>query len=182
MKTTKFLTYTIFVLFLGFAIASCSGDDGATGPAGADGTDGIDGQDGSANVQTFTFDISDKSGVWFSLAVPQITQEVLDNNVILHYLISGISYIPVPGRGFNPACEVVVRNALGEALFVFYQMGTTDYYTIDTGEYDEAKIIIFESSGKSSSGKQAIYTELKNAGVDINDYYDVCDYYGINTD
>jgi hypothetical protein len=52
----------------------------------------------------------------------------------------------------------------------------------------KVKIIIIESSnttttsgnGRMANPQQAVYNELENAGVDINNYYEVCNYYGIN--
>jgi len=189
MKTIKFLTYAVFVLFLGVAITSCKGDDGADGAdgidgsAGADGLDGNDGNDGNANVQTLTYDISTESGIEFSVSVPEITQSVIDNDVVLSYVLSAANWsYPIPGPGIAGAH--LIRNYFNST---FYSLGFKNWdgtnLDMTAGQYTTLKLIIIESTGSKSAGNNTaqveIYTELKNAGVDINDYQDVCDYYGI---
>lgn len=186
MKTINFFAYTVFVLFLGVAISSCKGDDGADGAdgiAGADGLDGAAGQDGNANVQTLTYDISAEIGSEIQTPVPEFTQSVLDNDVILWYLKADIIYYAIPGAvdGGNYLARCFAIEGASYVRFVNWD-GTN--HTIPVGYYDNLKIIIIESTGGKSVGsdnsQQEILTELKNAGVDINDYHDVCDYYGIN--
>ena len=186
MKTMKFLTYATFVLFLGFAISSCTGDDGADGQdgiEGAAGADGQDGQDGNANVQTLTYDISAEIGSEIQTPVPEFTQSVLDNDVILWYLKADIIYYAIPGAvdGGNYLARCF---AIENASYVRFVNWDGTNHTIPVGYYDTLKIIIIKSTSGRSMGsdnsQQEILTELKNAGIDINDYYDVCDYYGIN--
>ena len=56
-------------------------------------------------------------------------------------------------------------------------------FSIDAGDFETVKIIIIASSStttlKSGSKKEHILNELNQAGVDINDYYAVSDYYGL---
>jgi len=189
MKTMKFLTYTVFVMFLGLAISSCTGPagaDGADGADGANGADGADGADGNANVQTYTFDATAWAGSSATVILSAITQDVLDNDVVLHYLSlpGGGVYYPVPGPGENGNHLVRVFDRVSDNTVQFRFMnydGTN--FNIVAGTYETAKVIIIEStnttSGKSTSSKQAILDELKAAGVDINDYDQVCAYYGI---
>jgi len=195
MKTIKFLTYSVFVLLLSISISSCKGDDGAVGPAGADGIDGTngtngsDGADGNANVQTYVFN-DPTWGVEMNITIPAITQSVFDNDVVLCYVNIGTAFwYPVPGSSY------------GNAYYYrsYYKVG---HYLIQAKDWDgsshsnptalsKVKIIIIESSNTTTTSgngarpantKQQILNELENAGVDINDYQAVCDYYGIDTE
>jgi len=179
MKTMKFLTYTIFVLFLGFAISSCSSEDGTTGPAGADGTDGQDGQDGNANVQTYIFNNPTWSGVSMELVVPAITQEVLDNDQVLGYWLGNDWWTSTNG----PYLYGILSDTqfLGHFAIVAHEFDGSLDNTPPTLE--KVKILIIKSSNTTSTngnGKSSIYSELEMAGVDITNYYDVCDYYGLD--
>lgn len=180
MKTIKFFTYAVFVLFLGVAMSSCKGDDGADGIDGIDGAAGPAGQDGNANVQTLTYDISNESGYGITTTIPEFTQEVLENDAILFYLktYNNVFYA-IPGSLIN--FQALVSSSVGTNL-IFFQDWDGNATSITTGFFTLLKIVIIESNGKSAgsnSQQQEIYTELKNAGVNINDYYEVCDYYGI---
>ena len=191
MKTLKFLSYTVFVLFLSIAITSCSGDDGATGPAGADGTngtDGADGADGNANVQTYIFDSPNWTSNVMELNLSAITQEVWDDDLILGYLKL---------TGANPYWYETSEHYLGGYFRDYISVGVFKIKAhnldgssdITPPDIEKVKIIIIESTNTSTitgngarpvSSKQRIYNELENAGVDINDYYSVCEYYGID--
>ena len=177
--------YVLLALLVAFSV-SCSPEDGETGPqgpAGTDGTDGIDGVDGNANVQTFIFDTSSNSGSLITLPIPEITQDVLDNDVILSYYTSdmGVNY-QMPGGGSNGAF-VTRTYANPESFSIRFTNWDGSSYSVAAGSIEKVKIIIIESTstttGRTISSKQQIYNELNQAGVNINDYHAVCDYYGI---
>ncbi len=182
MKTIKFFAYTVFVLFLGVAVSSCKEDDGTDGIDGATGQAGADGQNGNANVQTLTYDVSNVSGYAISTTVPEFTQSVLDNDAILFYLKTNNNiFYSIPGSLIN--YQALVSSSVGSNL-VFFQDWNGSATSITAGFFSLLKIVIIEStsskSAENNNPQEGIYTELKNAGVDINDYNDVCDYYGIN--
>ncbi len=186
MKTMKFLTYAVFILFLGLAISSCKGDDGADGIAGAAGASGLDGQDGNANVQTLTIDASGFAGSFDSVSIPELTQDVIDNDVILGYLShNGSNWAPIPCPfdtfGFSFSVHVLLIDG---SMVLDYGDAAGNNFSITAGDLHTLKVVIIESSGsksmESDNAQEEIYAELKNAGVDINDYKDVCNYYGIN--
>jgi hypothetical protein len=172
MKTIKLLTYMLFITMIGLATSSCEGE---AGPAGAD---------GNANVQTYTFDVSAKNGTHWNISASQLTQDVLDNDGILVYLRrSDGSYYPIPGTSVGD--EIKVFLVSGTVQIMFYDRITGSSLTPSVGTYTLLKLVIIESSnttaGKmSSTSQQAVYNELENAGIDINNYYEVCNYYGIN--
>jgi len=159
------------------------GTNGSDGSDGSDGTDGTDGTDGNANVQTFIHDTSSFSGTEISLDIPQITQDVIDNDVIISYIFNGLNYYQVPGGG--PGAMYVTRSwfRVGYFYIPFHNWDGTPY-TISAGTVDSVKVILVEStsttSGRTTNSKQQIYNDLNQAGVDITDYYAVCDYYGID--
>ncbi|MFD2551764.1 collagen-like protein [Bizionia sediminis] len=198
MKTHSKTKFVILALLVAFSF-SCSPEDGATGPQGppgadgtngtngadgADGTNGADGADGNANVQTFIFDTSAESGSLIVLMVPEITQDVLDNDVILSYFKPANSslYYPMPGGGYSARYITRPYYRVGQFYISFHNWDGTDY-SLPVGDILEMKIILIESSsnkpGEANQGKQKIYNELRQAGVDINDYQAVSDYYGL---
>ncbi len=184
MKKLKFLTYSMIALMLIFSVA-CEGEEGAIGPAGIDGINGIDGtdgQDGNANVNTYTYDLSTMTGSIWQINAPQLTQDVLDNDGILCYVRRSNIYYPVPGTAFND--EIKVNLVLNASWLYFYNRMSGANITPTVGTYDLFKLVIIESSSTSSgrtsySPTQRIQNELENAGVDINNYEDVMDYYGL---
>jgi len=193
MKTQTIMSKTKFVL-LAFLVAfsfSCSpedGNDGAPGAQGPQGPQGPAGTDGNANVQTFVFDTSEDSGNSITIAIPEITLEVMQNDVILSYYSpfplsnnSGLYYsMPGAGQLGNFVTRVFTEFA-GEFNIRFHNWDGT-FYNTTPGEVKVVKIIIIESSSTTTgkvNSKQQIYNELNQAGVNIKDYYAVCDYYGI---
>ena len=171
---------------------------------GADGMDGIDGQDGAdgnANVNNYRF-ISPSWGTTGSgmiINMPGIlTEEVIENNLILIYVqtesanrtvlipgsvwdLSRLRYVEfsVNINGFTGGMSIVSREADG----AFTLNG-------DLEPLAWVNVVIAESlSGVTTNGNElASKTEnfkdkalknLSNAGVDVNDYHAVCDYYGI---
>ncbi|PWI31042.1 hypothetical protein DI383_06290 [Flavobacteriaceae bacterium LYZ1037] len=183
MKTISKIKYVALAFLIAFSV-SCSTEDGAVGPAGPAGADGTDGTDGNANVQTFTFDASGFTGSNNAVSIPEITQSVLDNDAILGYLTDDGAYwvsIPSPFDSYQFDFSVQVTTSLGY-FELDYGNAAGNAYTVTAGELQDLKVIIIESTsttaGKLNSQNQVI-NELNQAGVNIKDYYAVCDYYGI---
>ncbi|WP_157472987.1 hypothetical protein [Eudoraea adriatica] len=159
-----------------------AGADGADGAAGADGVDGVDGVDGNANVQNITFDASTFEGTFDQVTITQLTQDVLDNDGILVYLNDGIRWFPVPCPADSFGFPFGVDVNLAVQLIIFdYVDGSGNNASIAAGDLDSGRVIIIESttttSGKTS--QQQVYDRLREAGVNVNDYYAVCDFYDI---
>ena len=179
MKTMKFFVYAVFVLSLGISFNSCKGEDGAPGPAGQDGVDG------NANVKTFIF----TNPTWDSfsrieLSVPDITSDVVDNDVILGYWYDDFDWTSTNAQYWGG----ILRDWASVGTFTIEALEIDGTVDSTPPQVYKAKVVIIESTsttttsgnGKNASPKQAIYDELKSAGVNVNDYYQVCDYYGIN--
>lgn len=193
MNKTNYL-----VMALVFLIAySCSkdgedGTDGAIGPKGDQGEQGLageNGEDGNANVNTYVFDLSSESGSSIPVDLPELTQDVIDNDLIIGYLQNGAgsgTYYPIPAgvwpNGTGGFYDIAVDIAVGKYWVHFYQVGTQTFMDVTSVELGKLKIIVAESTNTTTgkNGKVSIRESLKSAGVDINDYFAVMDYFGLD--
>ncbi len=179
MKTIKFLSYSLFVLFLSISITSCNGDDGADG---ADGATGPAGADGNANVivKTFTPDpgpyLNWTTGSYlghdasvFEIVDTDITQDVVDNAMIVVY--------------FQLFEEDIWYPELD------YINGTTNQVIVTTHSLNNVTIYAYDTSGALNAALSKVKYFIIPASnmatrtasqIDFNDYYAVCEYYGIN--
>ncbi len=196
MKTISKIKYVLFFLVI-VGFVSCKGEIGPIGPDGTDGTNGIDGTDGNANVQTFVFNnpIWSTTNSYLQLIIPDLGTNIANGDAILGYVdidAEGGNIYAVPGA-------VITNNGTKNYNINYYP--SSDKYYIVSFDPDGArtitadlpgiawvKVIIIESTnttiiegnGKSVSPQQTVFDELEAAEVDVNDYFAVCDYYGIN--
>ncbi|MGC1471482.1 MAG: hypothetical protein WA775_02725 [Psychroserpens sp.] len=186
LNTKLFLMALVAVFAL-----SCSaedGSDGAPGEQGPAGTDGINVADGNANVQVLTYDISTESGTFHEQNVPEITQDVLDNDVILGYVKSANVFFPLPAVEDPDIIDFNISVAILEGFYImdFVQNDGTSY-NLTAGDLQALKVIIIESSSTmegrfaspGNSSKENVLLELEHANVDITNYHDVMAYYGL---
>lgn len=164
-----------------------TGATGATGPAGEDGTNGADGEDGNANVSTFTYDLSTESGATIAITATALTQDVVENDLILGYLLKNEdTYTPIPSSiyafGLNDNSDIAVEIQLNRYWMFFYEVGTENFKSVTAGQLDELKLVIIESNSTTSgkSSKEDILSKMKSDGVNTDDYYAVMDYFGLN--
>lgn len=168
------------------------GDTGATGPAGADGLDGTNGQngvDGNANVRTLKFDISTQSGSYMYIESPELTSEVIENDLILGYLFVNDGRFTAIPTSFNTGSGTFINiitdlggDSSGGYYTLQFRLGDgIGRYEARAGEFPELKIIIAKSSSITTgkSGAQAVRAKLKSNSIDINDYNAVASYFGI---
>jgi len=195
IKTMKYLSYLIFVLVLGFSISSCSGDDGATGPAG---TDGVDGEDGNANVTVIDLLATDfnwtadnfltRPANVYTLTDTAVNQDIMDHGTVLaycHFFVSGTfdEWMHLPFVYEEGSVTLYINHT--------YKLNTINLYAYTSlvewdpdptiPEYRFMLITDNTVTGKSAA-TASVLKELENAGIDVYDYYQVCDYYGINPD
>lgn len=200
MKTIKSFSYAIFVLLIGIAISSCKGDDGADGIDGIDGATGSAGQDGNANViysEWIEYDSTNweayvvEYGVGtrkYPITVSNLTEEIVNHGVVLFYsklsgtgdtvyalpfshnLTTGLQNLSHTYELSKITLRMINHDGVGDpGIFG----GPSSYrYILIEGSTPEVK--------RTGDSQQTIYTELKNAGIDINIYNEVLDYYGIN--
>lgn len=188
IKFSKYLLMSLLTIF----IISCDGKDGVdgidgiNGAAGPAGANGADGEDGNANVLAFTFDLSTAEGASITQDIPELTQEVLDNDLVLGYLKASEEFNPIPAPVFLVAAgnfkDIAVDLKVGEYWLFFYERGTENLSSVSAGSLDQLKVIIAKSTSTTAgkSDTQGAMAELKSAGVDVGDYYAVMDYYGMD--
>ena len=112
-----------------------TGATGATGPAGEDGTNGANGEDGNANVSTFTYDLSTESGATIAITATALTQDVVENDLILGYLLKNEdTYTPIPSSiyafGLNDNSDIAVEIQLNKYWMFFYVVGTENFKSV----------------------------------------------------
>ena len=194
MKTIKFLTYATFILFLGFAASTCSGDDGADGATGPAGVAGTNGTDGNANVQTYVFNnpVWSTSNSYLRLSIGSLSTSVGNGDAILGYVNQAAiaNIFSVPGTVITPNGnkQYGVSYVSSNYDIISYDPDGSRTATADLPAMTWVKVIIIGSTGTTdtdgngrvASTQQVVYNELESAGVDVNDYYAVCAYYGIN--
>ncbi len=193
MKTTiSKLKYVLF-LFVIIGFVSCEGPIGPSGLDGTDGTNGTAGIDGNANVQAYVYNNPVWGNDWWmDITMTDIlTEDVIQNDVILGYVtpVGNPLVNPIPGKVFGKDIYVTLFGSTFIYRISSYETDGTPTPNADLVDYDWVRIIIIESTntttydgngGKSLNPKQAIYDELEEAGVDINNYYEVMDYYGLD--
>ncbi len=183
LNTKLFLMALVAVFAL-----SCSGEDGNDGAPGEKEPAGTDGANGNANVSFLTYDISSVNGTYHDQFVPEITANVLENDVILGYVVpSNNTSLPLPAIGDYLDFSIAVFISSENYSLDFVDRFDGSSYNINAGDLNELKVVIIEStsntSGRSatsgSTSKENIVLELKNANVDISDYDAVLTYYGL---
>ena len=190
MKTTISKLMYVILLAVITAFVSCKGEIGPAGPAGADGTNGIDGTDGSdgtdgnANVTasawiTPVWSATNATFGEFSSTDAAITADFMNTGVILSYTdwTGGGQIVYALPYTFQDGGTVSVNfdMQLGKIHWWFQ---ADHNYTPNTGAKFRY-VLIPASASKSANPKQEIFYNLDRAGVDINNYYQVMDYYGL---
>ncbi|MDB2606263.1 collagen-like protein [Zobellia sp.] len=158
------------------------GEQGEQGEPGQDGVDGEDGEDGNANVIASEWiaselELNDAAlDSSFTIEDDQITQPIIDRALIMVYGDgkSNLAY-PLPETYLNQHYAFYVT--LG-GLTIFGQ-STDGVATTFNGHNNFRYIIIPSNSSTGKYSKESILNDLKDKGVDINDYRQVADYFGL---
>ena len=206
MKTISKIKYALFLLVI-VGFISCKGEigpagadgiDGTNGTNGTNGTDGddgvngtngVDGEDGNANVIssawiTPTWSVTNSTYGEYGYTETRITEEFRNTGVIL-------SYIDWTGEG-QFAYALPMTSGYSNILFTI-NFGMSNVSSESIRWWFEAEsnftpnanaklryVMIPASTNKSANSKQEILEKLKNAGVDVSNYYEVMDYYGFD--
>ena len=206
MKTTvKILKSGLFMLILIFASCTKEGPQGPVGPSGIDGidgtdgtngvdgndgtngtngTNGTDGEDGNANVVSFTFDITAASGT--SHQLNNTTAAVyVEDGAVLAYVRAADTWYQVPnqrvftnGFSFIDIASEFVPN--GNSYFFklnFLREGAP--LVIGAGELDELRLVLIGTNSSSGKSSDSALDKLYDAGIDLSDYHQVMEYYGL---
>lgn len=203
MKNAIKLSKYVFISLLTVFVFACDGEDGEdgldglngpagqvgpTGATGESGANGQDGVDGNANVITSNWLTAD-FGTYTALGVAtvviedsRISQEVLDSYAVLGYYSLNDDYTSVFALPFTDpllrsfSMENFVN--IGEYVAINFRSPGSTSQPINTGFI---RYILIESSttGKNSHGGSNTIDGLKAAGIDVNNYFAVMDYFGL---
>lgn len=137
-------------------------------------------------VELLSFDIREQLPGWsFTLDVPQITETILRNNPILFYLESEDSCLKLPLNNAAMGYKVNVYKNVGKVYVTFKSIkdGVSNFY-VPTWHLKKLKVLIIKSKDKrvygdweAGSKRSSIHKNLKNSGININDYEDVLGYF-----
>ncbi|WP_378180399.1 hypothetical protein [Aquimarina sp. SS2-1] len=167
----KFLTYVMMAFALVFTTASCDGEDGMDG---AEGPQGPAGQDGNANVIVRTVD----NVVWteasylgrtanqFVITDNDITQDVLDNSLILVYFQLFGDDIWYPMTYSFP-----YASGDSEMITFTYSLNTLSIYALSTSGPLNSAI---------SQLKYVIIEGTQTSAADFNSFEELQSYYNLD--
>lgn len=178
------------------------GADGTNGINGTNGTDGADGADGNANViysdwftpsWTKTTDAFGRDLFEHDEAAADITQDILDSGVILVYgQLNGYNSDLWPTYQVGLLPLVITYNTDIDTWTLIFSVGNLRIRLINNNNSYSSLSILYQfryiiipsnnlANKSSSKSKQDIKDMLSNYGVDISNYDEVCDFYGIKS-
>ncbi len=180
MKAVKSIGLALSVLLLALTTVSCKGP---IGPAGLN---------GNANVTTISF--SNSAVTWtagtylnaisnvFLYSTALVTQDIVDHGLVLGYFSVDDTWYPMPftwDGGSSLWQRVTFTYRLNEIKLYSYQASGG----LTPGGIAIWKFILITDNTVArrpgSDATSAIESELSAAGVDIDNYLDVCAYYNL---
>ena len=209
MKKTIIKLRNFVILFALAGLFSCEGPEGPAGPAGPKGDtgatgatgatgpagqDGEDGQNGNANVTIISLlgeDIEWTAGDYlgrianvFALTNNAINNDIINHGTVLGYCYMFESWFPLPWSWED--VDGVIRQYIVHA----YSTNTITLFAYQTGDLLDPTGIVEEyrfmlitdntvTGSKGTSAEADILLKLSKAGVDVNNYYEVMDYFGL---
>ncbi len=195
MKTTSSkLMYVLFlIIFAG--LIGCKGEKGDMGPAGANGTDGTDGTNGTngnANVTTLSLlstDITWTAGSYlgrtsnvYVMTENAVNSDIIDHGTVLAYCRLGEDWYALPFTWENST------GTSRQYVFHSYALNTITLYAYQTTgvlnplAIEEYRFLLITDNTvvtKGASAQQDILNSLSKANVNVNNYYEVMDYFGL---
>ena len=184
MRTSisRFMYVLLIALLTGFV--AC---EGPVGPAGADGVDGTDGVDGNANVTasawiTPTWSATNTTYGTFDYSDAAITSDIMSSGVVLSYadwtgLGQFIYALPFSYDDSSSGIVSINFSIIPGGIEWWYSAESD--FTPNTNGKLRYVIIPASNSSKSLNPQQEILYKLDKAGVDVNNYYQVCAYFDI---
>jgi hypothetical protein len=205
----KLMNLAILVAFIGFVScegpegpegpAGPKGDKGDTGATGADGADGADGatgadgQNGNANVKTINLlstDITWTEGDYlgrvantFTLTNDAVNADIIDHGVVLGYCKLAVWYqLPFTWESNDGSSrEYVLHNyELNKITLIAYETNGV----LSPDAITEYRFLLITDNtitgGKGASSDKDILSKLFKNGVDVSNYYEVMDYFGLD--
>lgn len=197
MKKAIFnLRNLLFMLALGGLVA-CEGPEGPEGPAGQKGDQGVAGpegpagEDGNANVtiinllsENITWEEGDYLGRvanTFTLTSDAVNEDIIDHGVVLGYFNLFDTWYQLPftwEKGDGSSRQYILHTCALNTI-TLYAYETTG--ALDVSIIPEYKFLLVTDNtvSKGASSEYSILSKLNDAGVDVNNYYDVLKYYGV---
>lgn len=183
-------------LFLIVGLFACEGPPGADGIngtdgiAGTDGADGADGADGNANVTIVSLlsgDITWTAGSYLGRTanIFDFTENVVNQDIIDHGTVLGFCYLSLRWWALPFIWESNGGTNTQHVLHS-YALNTISLYAYDTaGAFNpsgitEYRFLIITDNTVTKSSGQDVIDKIKGAGVDVNNYYEVMDYFGLD--
>ena len=154
---TKYLIFALLIPMSFAFFAENTNDDLTKIQAAAE----PEAQDDQLEVQTFIFDARDFSGTYDVINIPEITQDVLDNDLIICYLTSnGNNWVTVPCpydvHQFN--VSVYITTSVG-----YLSLDYGDIYgkecSVKAGDLQKLKVSILKSKKSNKNQNEGV---LKN--------------------
>jgi len=158
------------------------GIDGTNGTDGADGTNGTDGADGSktyySNWLTPTWIAESNGNVKIRYAkfnANSLSQSIVDRGIVLVYLKmtdGRVFQLPISSGGIIFQVIFSLRE-----IIVNYSLADSPYVTPPVMlSSNKIRYILVPGTNLASKASQSKQDDLP----DVSNYYEVCDYYGIN--
>ncbi|WP_222982887.1 collagen-like protein [Flagellimonas meishanensis] len=161
----------------------CQGAEGLQGEQGPQGLQGPKGADGNANVGYADYDISNFSGNQLTINTGYTILE-LNTRAFLFYLKRFNLWYSVPGPlGLNTTYTRVfhTESQNGSDLVInFYRTSDDTDFNVAVNTYSFLRVVEIEFGFNINKGShEDIIQQLKDKGVDINDYNAVAKYFGL---
>jgi hypothetical protein len=199
MKTIKLLLLLTLTTLLLYSCtkegpAGPAGTNGTNGKDGTNGTNGTNGKNGNANVTVISLlkaDITWTAGTYlgraantFALTNTAVNANIIDHGTVLGYgkLTSG--WYPMPfywetSDGTSRQC-VTFTYALNNITLWSWQTSGV----LNPSATSEFRFLLITDNtvtpSKGASVSSEILYNLSKAGVDVNNYYAVMDYFGLD--
>ena len=185
-------------LFLIVGLFACEGPAGPPGAAGTNGTDGTngtngtDGTDGNANVTIVSLmssGITWTAGTYlgrtantYSFTENAVNQDIIDHGTVLGYCFLNPNWYTLPFIWENAGGTSRQYTLHGYSLntITLYSYQTSGVLTPNAISEFRFLLITDNTITKSASSGQEILDKLERAGVDVNDYYEVMDYFELD--
>jgi len=171
-----------------------TGPTGAAGPAGATGPAGAAGEDGNANVKVISLlgtDITWLAGDFlgriantYSLANSAVNDDIINHGTVLGYCYMAEAWFPLPltWEDIDGAMRQYIVHSYSPNTITLYAY-QTDGVLDPTGAVEEYRFMLITDNtvtgSKGTSAKADILLKFIKAGVDVNNYYDVMNYFGL---
>ena len=182
----------LFMLLLVIATVSisCKGPQGPEGPQGPAGPQGPQGPAGNANVISSAWitpswvsgSYYGSQGYKYDWSVSDLTQSVYDSGVILVYWKNWqdeVYQLPINAGGAHDTYFNFYAHVGSITLWAYNLDGTAMSSAPPSSNKFRYVLIPQGTSSRPAGDINALRQDLARQGVDIDNYYQVCDYFGL---